>query len=101
MSRATVMILFVAAAGFSWPRAASAAEPADLSATQREMVRHLDSLQPELVACNQAIWDFAELGLQEYRSSARLIGLLKQAGFRVREGVSGMPTAFAAEYGSG
>src|SRR5262249_50478485 len=50
---------------------------------------------------NQDIWTYAELGLQEYRSAARLAGLLRQAGFRVREGVSGMPTAFVAEYGSG
>src|SRR5205823_7557616 len=36
-----------------------------------------------------------------YRSSARLVGVLKKAGFKVREGVSNMPTAFVAEYGSG
>ena len=83
------------------PRAGSGADPADLSPVQQEMVRHLDSLRPELVAVNQDIWTFAELGLQEFRSAARLTGVLKKAGFRVREGVSGMPTAFVAEYGSG
>src|SRR5207237_3509343 len=47
------------------------------------------------------IWDFAEVGLQEHRSAARLAGVLKKAGFKVKEGVSGMSTAFVAEYGSG
>src|SRR5262249_48418063 len=68
---------------------------------QQEMVRYLDDARPELVAINQDIWNYAELGLQEHRSAARLIGALKKAGFRVREGVAGMPTAFVAEYGSG
>jgi aminobenzoyl-glutamate utilization protein B len=65
------------------------------------MVSYLDSIQPDLIAVNQDIWTYAEVGLQEYRSAARLVGVLKKAGFRVKEGVSGMPTAFVAEYGSG
>jgi aminobenzoyl-glutamate utilization protein B len=79
-----------------------AALPAqELTPIQQEMVRHLDALQPELVRVNQDIWEYAELGLQEHRSAARLVGVLKKAGFRVKEGVSNMPTAFVAEYGSG
>jgi aminobenzoyl-glutamate utilization protein B len=72
-----------------------------MTAMQRQMVQYLDALQTDLVAVNQDIWSYAELGLQEYRSAARLVGVLKKAGFRVREGVSNMPTAFVAEYGAG
>src|SRR5262245_29824888 len=68
---------------------------------QAEMVHYLDSVQSELVQINQDIWGYAELGLQEYRSSRRLAERLKAAGFRVRQGISNMPTAFVAEYGSG
>ncbi len=68
---------------------------------QDDILKHLDSIRAELVSCNQDIWAYAELGLEEYRSSARLIGMLKKAGFTVKEGVSGMPTAFVAEFGSG
>src|SRR5262249_38254248 len=75
--------------------------PGGLAPLQQDLVRHLDGLRPELVAVNQDIWNYAELGLEEHRSAARLVGVLKKAGFRVREGVSGMPTAFVAEYGSG
>jgi aminobenzoyl-glutamate utilization protein B len=71
------------------------------TAVQDDVGKYLDSIRADLVSVNQDIWNFAELGLEEHRSAARLIGLLKKAGFTVREGVSGMPTAFVAEYGSG
>jgi aminobenzoyl-glutamate utilization protein B len=78
-----------------------AAEPEKTTPLQQEVLRHLDTMRSELVSMNQDIWNFAELGLEEYRSAARLVGVLKKAGFKVREGVSNMPTAFVAEYGSG
>ncbi len=65
------------------------------------IVKYLDSLRPDLVSVNQDIWTFSEVGLQEFRSAARLTTVLKKAGFRVKEGLAGMPTAFVAEYGSG
>lgn len=68
---------------------------------RQDAIDHLDKLRPDLVNVNQDIWSYAELGLQEHRSAARLIGVLKKAGFTVREGVSNMPTAFVAEYGKG
>jgi aminobenzoyl-glutamate utilization protein B len=82
-------------------RPVPAEEPARPTPLQQDVIRHLDSLRTELVAANQDIWTYAELGLQEHRSAARLAGMLKKAGFRVKEGVSNMPTAFVAEYGSG
>jgi len=51
------------------------------------------------IAVNQDVWAFAELGLEEHRSAARLAGVLRKAGFEVKEGVSGMPTAFKARLG--
>ena len=80
---------------------ASADEPAKPTPLQQDILHHLDNHRTDLVAVNQDIWTYAELGLQEHRSAARLAGLLKKAGFRVKEGVSDMPTAFVAEYGSG
>jgi aminobenzoyl-glutamate utilization protein B len=50
---------------------------------------------------SDAIWSYAELGLQEFRSSKLLADTLEEAGFRVERGVAGMPTAFVASYGSG
>lgn len=47
------------------------------------------------------IWDNAELGYKEVKSSALLQETLQQEGFRVEAGVAGIPTAFVATYGSG
>ena len=47
------------------------------------------------------IWDLAELGFLEDKSTAILQNHLQQEGFKITKGVAGMPTAFVAEYGSG
>ena len=49
----------------------------------------------------QSLWQFAELGYQEKRSSALLQETLRKAGFTITTGVAGMPTAFVATAGSG
>ena len=49
----------------------------------------------------QQIYDYAELGEQEFQSSAYLKEQLEALGFRVTAPVGGLPTAFRAEYGSG
>ncbi len=47
------------------------------------------------------IWEYAEVGYQEVKSSARLQGALKDAGFEIETGVAGIPTSFVASYGKG
>ncbi|MGC8750991.1 amidohydrolase [Hydrotalea sp.] len=47
------------------------------------------------------IWNFAEVGYKEVKSSALLQQQLKDAGFNVDAGVAGIPTAFVATYGNG
>lgn len=47
------------------------------------------------------IWEFAELGFLEERSTALLQDTLTAEGFRVTAGVAGIPTSFIAEAGSG
>ena len=47
------------------------------------------------------IWEWAEVGYQEKRSSALLASALESGGFRVERGVAGIPTAFIATIGSG
>jgi aminobenzoyl-glutamate utilization protein B len=66
----------------------------------------LDYLSDSLVVkkfgkISDAIWNFAELGMQEFKSSAILIKTLEDEGFRVEKGVAGMPTCFVATWGSG
>ena len=96
----TILVLIGASCGWQ-VRHGIAAEPSVAAPIRDELLSYLDSIQGELATISQDLWNFAEVGLQEHRSAARLTGVLKSAGFRVKEGVSGMPTAFVAEYGSG
>jgi len=54
-----------------------------------------------IVEMSDKIWDFAELGLIEFKSSALLADELEKQGFRVERGIAGMPTAFVATWGEG
>ncbi len=47
------------------------------------------------------IWDFAEVGYKESKSSALHQKTLSDNGFTIQAGVAGMPTAFVASYGNG
>ncbi|MGB5386324.1 MAG: amidohydrolase [Eudoraea sp.] len=49
----------------------------------------------------QNIWEFAEMGYLEEKSSALLQKTMSDEGFTIKKGVAGIPTACIAEYGSG
>ncbi len=50
---------------------------------------------------SRTIWEYAETGYREEKSSALLQKELAAAGFRVQAGVAEEPTAFVASFGSG
>jgi aminobenzoyl-glutamate utilization protein B len=47
------------------------------------------------------VWNWAEVGYQEVKSSGLLKETLKAEGFAIEEGVADIPTAFVAEFGQG
>ena len=47
------------------------------------------------------VFSFAELGFQEYESSAYLTSILEKAGFEIERDVSGIPTAWMARWSQG
>jgi aminobenzoyl-glutamate utilization protein B len=57
--------------------------------------------ESRIIEISNKIWEWAELGLIEYKSSSLLADELEKNGFTVQRGVAGMPTAFVASYGSG
>ena len=50
---------------------------------------------------SDAIWSYAELGMEEYQSSKAITEHLKRNAFKVETGVADMPTAFIATFGAG
>lgn len=73
-----------------------------LTDAQRAAIRaDVDGRAPELAATAKTIWDYAEVGFQETKSSGLLQTNLKKAGFTVTAGVAGMPTAFVGSFKNG
>jgi len=77
------------------------AAPAAAQNAREQAVATIDAHEPRYAEVAREIWNLAEVGYQETKSSALLQGELQAAGFRVEAGVAGMPTAFVASYGSG
>lgn len=53
-----------------------------------------------MIEVSDKVWEFAELGLQEFKSAALMADTLEKFGFEVDREVAGMPTAFVASYGN-
>jgi aminobenzoyl-glutamate utilization protein B len=67
----------------------------------RQLMELVDRQAEHFSATSKTIWDYAELGYQEEKSSTLLQRELQAAGFHVQSGVAGEPTAFVASYGQG
>ncbi|MGH8131179.1 MAG: amidohydrolase [Steroidobacteraceae bacterium] len=77
---------------------ASTAEAADSGDGLREFLASRAGRDAKIA---RSIWDWAEVGYQEVKSSALLQKELSRAGFKVEAGVAGIPTAFVASAGKG
>jgi len=72
-----------------------------LDSEKEVILKDLDTKTEKYTEIAQNIWNWAELGYQETKSSTLLQTTLKEAGFSVEAGVADIPTAFVATYGSG
>jgi len=63
--------------------------------------KSIESRTKEYEHIAKSIWNFAEVGYQEEKSSGLLKKTLSNEGFSIKSGVAKIPTAFVAEYGSG
>lgn len=61
----------------------------------------IEENQTRIIEISDAVWEYAELGLVEYKSSKLISDELKKHGFKIEMGVAGIPTAFVAKWGSG
>ena len=69
--------------------------------TKNQFQQSIDDRSKEFETIAKSIWDWAELGYQEEKSSSLLQKTLKEEGFSIQAGVANLPTGFIAEYGSG
>ena len=67
----------------------------------QQVVQLVDHHAARFFAISRSIWEYAELGFHETKSSALLQREFKEAGFQVQAPVADEPTAFLATYGQG
>lgn len=73
----------------------------ELSKDKQRIVASIDKREDKMIETSDKIWAYAETAFEEGQSAKLLADYAELEGFRVRRGVSEMPTAFIAEYGSG
>lgn len=66
-----------------------------------EILDYLDRQSEKFAKVAQDIWDYAELGYLENKSTSLLQSVLAAEGFEIQAGVADIPTAFVASYGEG
>ncbi|MFB3829742.1 MAG: amidohydrolase [Bryobacteraceae bacterium] len=79
----------------------AAAQQPGLEQLKREAMDLVNARRTLIQQMVDSIFSFAELGFQEFDTSAYVTGILEKEGFRVTRGAAGMPTAFVATWGSG
>ncbi len=90
------VVVLIATAATTFAQTAVTLPPAKATAFAA-IDRNADSIG----RVGDAIFSYAELGMQEFETTALCVRLLKEMGYTVETGLSGMPTAIMATYGSG
>lgn len=85
----------VVTAGLLAPLSVAIAQDGD------ELMDFIDGRYESTAKLARTIWEYAEVGYQETKSSNLLQQTLDGEGFTIEAGVAGIPTAFVANYGSG
>jgi len=70
-------------------------------AQHQQVMQLVDHHAAHFSETSKAIWEYAELGYHESKSSVLLQHELQAAGFRIQSPVADEPTAFVATYGRG
>lgn len=74
---------------------------AKLETYKTEAVKNVDGLAKQAQVMVDSVFSFGELGFQEVETSRYLTGILEKNGFTIKRGVSDIPTAWVATWGSG
>lgn len=72
-----------------------------IDALKAEAEKTIDSRAKMAQVMVDKVFSFAELGFQEVESSKYMTDILKENGFDIEYGISGVPTAWWAKWGSG
>ena len=68
---------------------------------KKEVAQKVEDRKKQAQVMVDKVFSFAELGFQEVETSKYLTEMLKENGFEIEYGISGVPTAWWAKWGSG
>ena len=77
------------------------AQAPSLEVLKKQALERVEGRQKMVQEIVDMVFSFGELGFQEFETSKYLTGILEKNGFTVKRGVSGMPTAWTAEFRQG
>ena len=95
------LVLASASANAQGRQSRPSAADARLEALKKEAAEKVEGRAKLVQEMVDSVFSFGELGFQEFETSRYLTGILEQNGFAVERGISGIPTAWAARWGSG
>jgi aminobenzoyl-glutamate utilization protein B len=98
---ASILAFSLCCAGAGQLVAQPLARRADTAALKTQALTEIQSQYSTYKQIAMQIWDYAEVGYKEVKSSGLLQKTLTDNGFTVKAGVADIPTAFVASYGSG
>src|SRR5262245_60110308 len=103
MVRVRLALVFVLVAGLvaSSPSAQNRSIDERLEALKKDAATRIDGRAKMAQEMVDSVFSFGELGFQEVETSRYLTAILEKNGFKVERGVAGIPTAWAARWGSG
>jgi len=88
------------AASSAGPALAASGRP-NLKALKAQAVQGVEQRAKLGQEITDQVFSFGELGFQEIETSRYLTGILEKNGFKVQQGVAGLPTGWVATWGSG
>src|SRR5947207_182231 len=91
-------LVFLLVIGSTQPVVETSSASQDFKA---EVVRDVDAMAKQTQVMIDTVFSFGELGFEEFESSKYLTGILEKEGFKIERGISGIPTAWVATWGSG
>ncbi len=65
------------------------------------VIADVNSMAKQSQVMVDMVFSFGELGFQEVETSKYLTGILEKEGFKIEQGIAGIPTAWIATWGSG
>jgi len=94
-----IVLLAINIAGY--PQTATRYDTGFVNSLKAQALTTLAGKEKQAQEMVDMVFSFGELGFQEYETSKYLTGILEKNGFTVDRGISGIPTAWMAKWGSG